>query len=95
LGFVFSAAGSGVVLVLVALAVVDDEVVLAEVTAAAVAPAEGAVWTPGAAEELPQPATAVARASSAPVIVSGLRMEVPEGSERSPRLCKKGRRLDG
>ena len=81
MGLVFSAAGSGVVLVLVALVVVlDDAVVGVEVTAASVAPPEGARVTPGAVE-LPQPATAAATANRAHVSVRGLRMEVPEGSE--------------
>jgi hypothetical protein len=76
---VFSAAGSGVVLVLVELVVV--EVLVVGVTDAAVAPAEGASCTPGAVE-LPQPATAAASPITAHVSVIGLRMEVPEGSER-------------
>jgi uncharacterized protein (DUF169 family) len=81
---VFSAAGSGVLLVLVELVVVADAVaeVEAEVTAASVAPLEGARVTPGAVELLPQPATAAVTANRAHVSVIGLRMEVPEGSER-------------
>ena len=64
LGLVFSAAGSGVVLVwvLVALALVVASS-WRVVTAAAVAPLEGASLTPGAVE-LPQPATAAASAIS-------------------------------
>ena len=48
--------------------VVVAALLLAAVTAAAVAPCEGASWTPGAVEvELPQADTAAATATSAPV----------------------------
>jgi hypothetical protein len=83
LGLVLSAAGSGIVLVLVELVVVvvvADELAV-EVTAASVAPPCGASWTPAAEELPPHPATAAAIAIRAHVSVIGLRMEVPEGSE--------------
>ena len=82
LGLVFSAAGSGVVLVLVLEAVVEELALVAGADAAAVAPAPGAWVTPGAVE-LPQPATAAAHAIRAKVRVIGLRMEVHESSEAS------------
>jgi hypothetical protein len=78
---VLSAAGSGIVLVLVELVVVVAEELAVEVTAASVAPPCGASWTPAAEELLPHPATAAAIAIRAHVSVIGLRMEVPEGSE--------------
>jgi hypothetical protein len=75
LGLVFSAAGSGVLLVVVLVALagalVVAELVAAAVAEAEVAPLEGASWTPGAAELLllPQPATAAASVSAAQVMV--------------------------
>jgi hypothetical protein len=80
---VFNAVGTGAAAVLALLVVVAEAELEAVVgvTEAAVAPAEGASWTPGAAE-LPQPATATASPTSADAMVIGLRMEVPEGSER-------------
>jgi hypothetical protein len=79
---VFRAAGSGVVLVLVL--VVLAELELEEVAGAdawAVAPADGASVTPGAVEP-PHPATTAATAATEQVRMIGLRMEVPESSER-------------
>jgi hypothetical protein len=92
-GLLLSAAGSGVVGVVVLLVVLEldaDEV--AGAAAAAVAPADGASWTPGAVE-LPHPARAAASASRAEVMMIGLRMEGPEGSERAWKLCKSYRRV--
>jgi hypothetical protein len=60
------------VLVLVADALVVELAAVA-VTESAVAPADGASWTPGAVE-LPQPAVAAASATTAQVIVVVFRM---------------------
>ena len=74
-GLVFRAAGSGVLLVVVlvalAEALVEADVLAEAVTVAVVSPAEGAVWTPAAFVVLllPQPATAAASASAAQVMV--------------------------
>jgi hypothetical protein len=90
LGLVLSAAGRGVLLVVVALAdALDVELLAAAVLEAAVAPADGAVWTPAAAGWLlPQPATAAASASAAQVIVVVLGIRGP----RVASATKKRRR---
>ncbi|HEV7187986.1 MAG TPA: hypothetical protein VGN28_08830 [Blastococcus sp.] len=91
-GFVFSAAGSGVLLVVVLVALadaLDAELLAAAVLEAAVAPADGAVWTPWATGWLlPQPATAAASASAAQVIVVVLGIRGP----RVASATKKRRR---
>jgi hypothetical protein len=94
LGLVFSAVGSGVLLVVVLVALAEA-LVLAEVLAAAVlvalvAPADGAVTTPAAlvGPLLPQPATAAASASAAQVMVVVFRMWGP----RVASAAKKRRR---
>ena len=92
LGLVLSAAGRGVLLVVVLVALAEAllvAVLLAAVLVAAVAPSDGASWTPGAAELLlPHPATAAARATAAQVIVVVFRMRGP----RVASVAKKRRR---
>ncbi|HEY1712166.1 MAG TPA: hypothetical protein VGG07_04645 [Solirubrobacteraceae bacterium] len=85
MGLVFKAAGSGVLLVVVLVALAEALVVaevLAEaVLVAEVAPACGASWTPGAVEPLlllpPQPARTAASDNAAQVIVVVFRMRGP------------------
>ena len=83
LGLVFRAAGSGVLLVVVLVALAEAlvvaEVLAGAVLVAEVAPACGASWTPGAAEPLlllllPQPARTAASDNAAQVIVVVFRM---------------------
>jgi hypothetical protein len=90
-GLLFSAVGSGVLLVvvLVALAELEVEALAAAVLVAAVAPADGAVCTPAAVGWLlPQPATTAASASAAQVIDVVLGMlggETSEHHEEAPK----------
>ena len=94
LGLVFRAAGSGVLLVVVLVALAEAlvvaEVLAAAVLVAEVAPPDGASWTPGAVELLllPQPATAAASATAAQVMVVVFRMRGP----RVASAAKKRRR---
>src|SRR6185437_7007071 len=94
LGLVFSAAGSGVLLVVVLVALaallVVAELLAEAVLVAEVRPAEGASCTPAAVDPLllPHPATAAASASAVQVMVVVFLMRGP----RVARAVKKRRR---